>query len=144
MKAQILKKRKKFRLSCGYKTRILKVIRKIKKRYYNTKSQFMPLHQANKIWRLPLEEYQDFSYVLLTDPEFEFEVKELKAVDFTKPIVDKISVKLSQFIEQFKKYMKFAGRCYNQLERNITMHYSVEALSKELGFEVSTEGIVVV
>ena len=43
------------------------------------------------------------SYLLSTDPEFEFEVKELKPVVSIKPIGDKISVKFSQFIEEFKK-----------------------------------------
>ena len=41
MKVQILKTRNEFRLSCGYNIKILKVIRKIKKRYYD---------KVNKTW----------------------------------------------------------------------------------------------
>ena len=128
--------RNKFRISCGYYTKILKVIRKIKKRYYD---------KVNKTWYLPIEEYQDFRNVLSTD--LEIEVKDLKPVVFIKKIGDKISVKFSQLIEEFKKYMEFSGH-YNPLERNIIMSIEhkdgVVALSKELGFEVIIEGIITV
>ena len=44
--------------------------------------------------------------------------------------------------------MEFSGRYYNPLERNIIMakehKEKVVALSKELGFEVITEGILTV
>ena len=73
------------------------------------------------LYMVPIEEYHNFSNVLSTDPEFEFEVKDSKPVVFIKPIGDKISVKFSQFIEEFKKYMEFSGRHYNPLERNIIM-----------------------
>ena len=82
---------------------------------------------------------------LSTDPEFEFKNEDLKPVVFIKPIGDKISVKFSQFIEEFKKYMEFSGRFYNPQERNIIMSMEhkngVMGLSKELRYEVITEGI---
>ena len=139
MKVQILKTRNKFQISCGYNAKILNVIRRIKKRYYD---------KVNKTWYLPIEEYQDFINVFSTDPEFEIEVKDLKPVVFIKPIGDKISVKFSQFIEEFKKYMEFSGRHYNPLERHIIMSMEhkdgIVALSKELGYEVITEGITTI
>ena len=85
MRVQILKTHNRFQLTCPFNKKILKIIRKIKKRYYS---------KINKTWYLPLE-------------EFEFEVKESKPVVFIKSIGDKIEVKFSKFIEEFKKYLEF-------------------------------------
>ena len=66
---QILKTHNRFQLTCPFNKKILKVIRKIKKRYYS---------RINKTWYLPLEEYPAFKDFLSEDPEFEFEVKEFQ------------------------------------------------------------------
>ena len=128
---QILKTHNRFQLTCPYNKKLLKVIRKIKKRYYS---------RINKTWYLPLEEYPAFKDFLSEDPEFEFEVKESKPVVFIKSIGDKIEVKFSKFIEEFKKYLEFDGRRYNASERKITMpkeHLeAVISLSNEFGFEI--------
>ena len=112
MRVQILKTHNRFQLTCPYNKKILKVIRKIKKRYYS---------RINKTWYLPLEEYPAFKDFLSEDPEFEFEVKESKPVVFIKSIGDKIEVKFSKFIEEFKKYLEFDSRRYNASECKIKM-----------------------
>ena len=99
-------------MTCPYNKKILKVIGKIKKKYYS---------KINKTWPLPLEEYSAFKDFLSEDPLFEFEVKESKPVIFIKSIGDKIKVKFSKFIEEFKKYFEFEGRQYNASECKITM-----------------------
>ena len=59
---------------------------------------------------------------------------------FIKTLEDRIEIKLSKFIEEFKKYFEFRGRIYNSTERKISMpkeHLEkVLVLSKELGFEI--------
>ena len=102
-----------------HNSKILKNIRKKKKRYYD---------KVNKTWYLPKEEYQVSSNVLSTDPESEFDYKDLKPVVFIEPIGDKISVKFSQFIEEFKKYMEFSGRFYNPLERHIDIIMPIDII----------------
>jgi len=128
MKIQILKTHKRIQLQCPYNSKVLKVIRKIQKRYYN---------KNTKTWYLPLEEYQSIRDAL---PEFEFEVAESKTVVFIKTLADRIGIKFSKYIEDFKKYLDFDGRRYNSVERKISMpkeHLEkVCSLSKELGFEI--------
>jgi len=131
MKVQILKTHNRFQMQCPYNTKVLKVIKKINKRYYcrNTKT-----------WYLPLEDYQTFKSSLSDDPEFEFEESESKTVVFIKKIADKIELKFSRFINEFKKYLEFEGRRYNSADRKISMPQEhlekVIALSTELGFEI--------
>ena len=59
---------------------------------------------------------------------------------FIKTLADRIEIKFSKFIEEFKKYLEFPGRRYNSTERKISMpkeHLEkVLSLSKELGFEI--------
>ena len=60
---------------------------------------------------------------------------------------DIIEVKFSKFIEQFSEYLEFKGRCYHSNERKLTIpieHFNaVVLLSKELGFEVVSDEIIV-
>ena len=111
MKVEILKTHNRFQLQCPYNTKVLRIIRRIKKRYYckNTKA-----------WYLPLEEYAAFKDQLSDYPEFEIEVKESKPVVFIKTIADRIEIKFSRFIDEFKKYLDFEGRRYNSVKK-ITM-----------------------
>ena len=74
------------------------------KRYYCRKT---------KTWYLPLEEYASFKDQLSDYPEFEFEEKESKPVVFIKTIADRIEIKLSKFVDEFKTYLDFDGRRYN-------------------------------
>ena len=87
MKVQILKTHYRFQMHSPYNHKVLKVVKKIQKRYYN-----------------------------------------------------RIEIKFSKFIEEFKKYLEFSGRRYNSAERKITMpkeHLEkVLLLSKEIGFEI--------
>ena len=59
---------------------------------------------------------------------------------FIKTLVDRIEIKFSKFIEDFKKYLAFNGRRYNSTERKISMpkehREKVLSLYKELGFEI--------
>ena len=128
MKVQILKTHHRFQMLCPYSHEVLKVVRKIQKGYYN---------KNTKTWYFPIEEYQTFKDSL---PEYEFEVRESKTVVFIKTLADRIEIKFSKFIKEFKKYLKFPGRRYNSTERKISMpkeHLEkVLSLSKELGFEI--------
>ena len=101
MKVQILKTHYRFQMHCPYNHKVLKVVKKIQKRYYN---------KNTKTWYFPIEEYQGFKDAL---PEFEFEVTESKTVLFIKTLADRIEIKYSKFIEEFKKYLEFSGRRYN-------------------------------
>ena len=51
MKVQILKTHNRFQMQCSYNTKVLKVIKKINKRYYC---------KNNKTWYLPLKDYPTF------------------------------------------------------------------------------------
>ena len=128
MKVQILKTHYRFQMHCPYNHKVLKVVKKIQKRYYN---------KNTKTWYFPIEEYQGFKDAL---PEFEFEVTESKTVVFIKTLADRIEIKFSKFIEEFKKYLEFSGRRYNSAERKITMpkeHLEkVLLFSKEIVFEI--------
>ena len=59
---------------------------------------------------------------------------------FIKTLADRIEIKFSNIIEEFKKYLGFSGRRYNSTERKITMpkeHLEkVVSLCKELVFEI--------
>ena len=139
MKVQILKTHNRFQLLCPYNSKVLRIIRRIKKRYYCKK---------NKTWYLPLEEYAAFIDQLSDYPEFEIEVKESKPVVFIKTIADRIEIKFSKFIDEFKKYLDFEGRRYNSSEKKISMpkeHLeAVIKLTNEFQFEiVVTEEILV-
>ena len=81
MKVQILKTHNRFQMQCPYNIMVLRITRKIKKRYYFKKT---------KTWYLPLEEYASFKDQLSDNPEFEFEEKESKPVVFIKTIADHI------------------------------------------------------
>ena len=69
-----------------YNIIVLRILRKIKIRYYWKKT---------KTWYLPLEKYAAFKYQLLDNPEFEFEIKESKPFVFIKTIADLIEIKFS-------------------------------------------------
>ena len=90
---QILKTHSRFQLTCPYNKKLLKVIRKIKKRYYS---------KINKTWYLPLEEYQAFKDFLSEDPEFKFEVKESKPVVFIKSIGEKLKSNSASLLKSSK------------------------------------------
>ena len=66
MKVQILKTHNRFQMQCPYNIKVLRIIKKIKKRYY---------FKNTKTWYLPLEEYASFKIQLSDYPEFEFEKK---------------------------------------------------------------------
>ena len=131
MKVEILKTHNRFELQCPYNSKVLRIIRRIKKRYYCRKT---------KIWYLPLEEYAAFKDQLSDYPEFEIEVKESKPVVFIKTIADRIEIKFSKFVNEFKTYLDFDDRRYNASEKKISMpkeHLeAVIKLSKEFEFEI--------
>ena len=54
-------------MQCPYNIKVLKIIRKINKRYYCRKT---------KTWYLPLEAYATFKEQISVYPEFEIEEKE--------------------------------------------------------------------
>ena len=81
-----------FQIQFPYNIKVLRIIKKIQKIYYCKKT---------KIWYFPIEEYATFKDQLSDHPEFEFEVKESKAVVIIKTIADRIEIK---FIDEFKKY----------------------------------------
>ena len=91
MKVLILKTHNRFQMQYPHNTKVLKVIKKISKRYY---------FKNRKTWYLPLEDYQTFKNSLADDPKFEFEESESKTVDFIEIIADKIALKLSRFINE--------------------------------------------
>ena len=92
---QISKTHNRFQLQCPYNINVLRIIRKIKKKYYCKKT---------KIWYLPLEGNESFKDQLSDYPEFEFKEKESKPVVFIKTIADCIEIKFRKFIDEFKKY----------------------------------------
>ena len=67
------------------------------------------------------EDYASFKNQISDYPEFEFEEKTLKPVVFIKTIVDRIEIKFSKFIDEFKKYLDFDCRKYNASEKKISM-----------------------
>ena len=73
-------------------------------------------------------------------PEFEIEEKESKPVVFIKTIADRIEIKFSKFIDEFKKYLNFDWRRYNSSDKKITMpkeHLeAVIKLTNEFQFEI--------
>ena len=75
MKVQILKTHNRFQLQCPYNSKVLRIIRRIKKIYYCKKT---------KTWYFPLEEYAAFKDQSSDYPEFEIEEKESKPVEFIK------------------------------------------------------------
>ena len=95
MKIQIIKTHNRLQMHCPYNIKVLKIIRKINKRYYCRKT---------KTWYLPLVSYASFKDQLSVYPEFEIEEKESKTVVFIKTIGDRIEIKFSRFIDEFKKY----------------------------------------
>ena len=131
MKVPILKTHNRFQLQCAYNSKVLRIIRRIKKRYYCRKT---------KTWYLPLEEYAAFKDQLSDYPEFEIEVKESKPVVFIKTIADRIEIKFSKFVDEFKKYLDFDGVRYNASEKKISMpkeHLeAVIKLTNEFQFEI--------
>ena len=92
MKVHILKTYIRFQMQCPYNIKVLRIIRKIKKRYYC---------KRNKAWCLPLEEFASFKDQLSDYPEFEFKEKESKPVVFIKTIADRIEIKFSKFVDVF-------------------------------------------
>ena len=131
MKVQILKTHNRFELRCPYNSKVLRIIRRIKKRYYCRKTE---------IWYLPLEEYAAFKDQISDYPEFEIEVKESKPVVFIKTSADRIEIKFSKFVDEFKKYLDFDGVRYNASEKKISMpkkHLeAVIKLTNEFQFEI--------
>ena len=131
MKVQIVKTHNRFKLQCAYNIKVLKIIRKINKRYYCRKT---------KTWYFPLEAYATFKDQISVYPEFEIEEKESKPVVFIKTIADRIEIKFSKFIDEFKKYLNFDGRRYNSSDKKITMpkeHLeAVIKLTNEFQFEI--------
>ena len=126
-------------MQCSYNTKVLKVIKKINKRY-NCKN--------TETWYLPIEDYPTFNSSLADDPEFEFEESESKIVVFIKKIADKIELKFRRFINEFKKYLEFDGRRNNSADRKISMPQEhlekVITLSTEMGFEIDITDEVLV
>jgi len=61
-------------------------------------------------------------------------------VVFIKTLADRIEIKFSKFIKDFKKYLDFNGRIYNSTDNKISMpkeHLEkVLALSKELDYDI--------
>ena len=59
---------------------------------------------------------------------------------FIKTIADRIEIKFSKFIDEFKKYLDFEVRRYNSSDKKITMlkeHLeSVIKLTNEFQFEI--------
>ena len=138
MKVQIIKNSERFHVQRPYNLKILKLIRRIKNRYYN-------IH--NKTWYLPIKDYEQFKDSLTKLNEIEYDVLDSRPVVYIKLNGDKIEVKFSKFIEQFSEYLEFKGRCYHSNERKLTIpieHFNaVVLLSKELGFEVVSDEIIV-
>ena len=128
MKIQIIKTNDQFQMQCPYNLKVLKSIHKCQKRCYC---------RHTKTWYLPLEEYQSIRDAL---PEFEFEVIESKTMVFIKTLPDRIEIKFSKFIKDYKKYLDFNGKIYNSTERKLSMpkeHLEkVLVLSKELDYDI--------
>ena len=135
MKVQILKTHNRFQMQCPYNIKVLRIIRKIKKRYYCKKT---------KTWYLLLEEYASFKDQLSDYPEFEFEEKESKPVVFIETIADRIEIKFSKCIDEFKKYLDFDGRRYNASAKKISIPKEhLEAVIKLTNEIVVTNEILV-
>ena len=90
-------------------------------------------------WGLP-EEYAAFNDQLSDYSEFKIEVKESKPIVFIKTIADRIEIKFSKFVDEFKTYLDFDGRRYNASEKKISMpkqHLeTVMKLTNEFQFEI--------
>ena len=118
-------------MHCPYNIKVLRIIRKINKRYYCRKT---------KTWFFPLEAYATFKDQISVYTEFEIEEKESKPVVFIKTIADRIEIKFSKFIDEFKKYLDFEGRRYNSSEKKNSMpkeHLeAVIKLRNEFQFEI--------
>ena len=91
-------------MQCPYNIKVLRIIRKLQKRYYFRKTL---------TWYLPLEGYALFKDQLSDYPEFEFEEKESKPIVFIKTIAGRIEIKFSKFVNEFRKYLDFDCRRYN-------------------------------
>ena len=113
--------------------------------YLRSKSRYYI--RSNKTWYLPIKDYEQFKDSLTKLNEIEYDVLDSRPVVYIKLNGDKIEVKFSKFIEQFSEYLEFKGRCYHSNERKLTFpkeHFNaVVLLSKELGFEVVSDEIIV-
>ena len=65
MKVQIVKNSERFHVYCPYNSKVLKLIRRIKNRYYN---------RNNKTWYLPIKDYIQFKDSLKILNEIEYDV----------------------------------------------------------------------
>ena len=138
MKVQITKNGERFLVHSAYNPKVIRLIRKVSNRYYN---------KNTKTWYLPIKDYDKFKDSLAKISDIEYEIKEIKPIVFIKTNGDKIEVKFNKFIEQFNEYLEFKGRCYDSSERKLIIpkeHFdAVVLLSKELGFQVVTDDIII-
>ena len=78
-----------------------------------------------------IQVYVAFKDQFLDDPETEFEVKEYKPIVFIKKTAERIEIKFSKFIDEFKKFLYFYGCKYNAFKKKISMPKKhLEALIK--------------
>ena len=73
------------------------------------------------------------------EPEFNIEISECKPVVSLKIINDKLEIKFSEFIDDFKRFLEFPNRKYIGKEKKIVLPKEelekVINLTKELNYE---------
>ena len=134
MKITILKQHKRFHVKCCFNQNVHNVIKKYKNRYFN---------MSTGIWYLPADDFTSFINDLENDAnakQFDIKIIDQATIVYIQTKEDKIHVGFSTFIDDFEKFMIFAGRKYNSKERQINMDKaSIEKvinLCKDSGYQV--------
>ena len=96
-----------------------------------------------RIWYLPADDFTSFINDLEYDAnakKFDIKIIDQQTIVYIQIKVDKIHVGFLTFIDDFEKFLVFAGRKYNSKERQIIMDKDnmekVINLCKDLGYQI--------